>query len=92
MLFRCLYSQGRYQEMVEHRNMFAFNISSITSNICLLSTTYAHFCQALGECNKIDELFLYARYSYSCFKIYEDNSYAKLLQTSICNDFNLIID
>lgn len=92
MLFRCLYSQGRYQEMVEHRNMFAFNISSITSNICLLSTTYAHFCQALGKCNKIDELFLYARYSYSCFKIYEDNSYAKLLQTSICNDFNLIID
>ncbi|MBQ5733864.1 MAG: transcriptional regulator [Lachnospiraceae bacterium] len=89
MLINRLYAQKRYSEIVEMPNLLSFSTTRITSDIYSLANAYAHFCQALGECGHIDEMLLFAHYSFGCYKLYENTETANLLYSFIKEDFNI---
>ena len=91
MLFKHLYSQKRYSEMLEKKYLLSFSASCISHDTVTLSNVYAHFCQALGECGYIEELVINAHYSLACYKLYETNEKIALIQKFIKEDFNIDI-
>lgn len=91
MLFKHLYSQKRYSEMLEKKYLLSFSASCISHDTVTLSNVYAHFCQALGECGYIEELVINAHYSLACYKLYENNEKIALIQKFIKEDFNIDI-
>lgn len=91
ILFRRLYCQKRYSEILELRPLLSFSSSCISCDICVLANVYAHFCQALGECGYIDEMIFYANYSCASLLLYEDNMNMELLCKSINDDFQINI-
>ncbi len=89
ILFRRLYRQKRYSEILELRPLLSFSSSCVSSDIRSLANTHAHFCQSLGECGYMDEMILYANYSCGSLFLYEDTANIKLLYNYIKDDFQI---
>ena len=91
MLFRRLYRTKRFSEMLELQSSLHSSVS-VHYDIYSLANIYAHYCQALGECGQFEDMALYAHYSLSCYKLYNNSKIMNLLQKSILEDFNIYID
>ena len=87
ILFRRLYCQKRYSEILELRSLLSS--SCIFSHITSLANAYAHFCQALGECGYSTEMIFHANYACYSFQLYEENANVALLCGYIKEDFEI---
>lgn len=88
-LFRRLYRQKRYTEMLELQSMLSFSYAYMPCHISSLSNAQLHFCQALGECGRTEEMILFANYSCASSLLYEDYDTIDLLCGFIKEDFQM---
>lgn len=90
-LLKTLYKQQHYSELINFFNSLKPYNLCIFQRCSIIATIYGYYCQALGECNQLDTLVTYANFSYSNYKLYEDNNNSQLILSFIKNDFKISI-
>lgn len=89
MYSHSLYSQKHYYELIDLFTNSNYNL--LKGNVATLGYFLFYYCQALGECKKIDAATLFAHYSCSIQELYELNSNSNALKNYFVEDFSVFL-
>lgn len=89
MLTRCLYSEKRFSEIKELSK--CFSQPEIKNSLYFTGHIFFHYCQALGELDKLPSAEKYGNYSHQLILTSENVKNANLLKAYLYDDFNIIL-
>lgn len=87
LLYRILYVQGHYKEMIDSHNHI--DISILNYSISMLGGYCFYYCQALGECLQLNNLPLFVYYACSIERLIEKFKNSEVLLQSVQKDFDI---
>lgn len=87
-MIRHLYINKQFTEICDLS--IHFTKPALKGCVNIIGNIYSHYVQALGECGRVDEMLLYAYYTYYNFKI-TNSTHTEHFKKVMYDDWNLLL-